>query len=141
MAQTRRWLNSLRRFHVITACGHRLAHRKWKETKLQPGTAGPGNMLGSCLVSLHFLWAILYPQAVQDVSSEMRLGFDDLDFKCSTLYPTLPGLMGIWQKRLDSWARGTSQIKVNPTQVSAHLGHPVSGFSLSGKSVALWVPF
>ena len=31
-----------------TACGHRIAHRKWKETKLHPGTAGPGNMLGCC---------------------------------------------------------------------------------------------
>ena len=28
-----------------TACGHRMAHRKWKETKQQPGTAGPSNML------------------------------------------------------------------------------------------------
>ena len=34
------------------------AHRKWKETKQQPGTAGPGNMLGCCLLSFHFLWAI-----------------------------------------------------------------------------------
>ena len=50
---------------MSTACGHRIAHRKWKESKLQPGTAGPGNMLGCCLVSFHFLWAILCPQAVQ----------------------------------------------------------------------------
>ena len=41
-----------------------MAHRKWKETKQLPGTARPGNMLGSCLVSFHFLWAILCPQAV-----------------------------------------------------------------------------
>ena len=41
-----------------------MAHRKWKEIKQQPGTAGPGNMLGTCLVSFHFLWAILCPQAV-----------------------------------------------------------------------------
>ena len=47
-----------------TACGHRMAHRKWKETKQQPGTAGPDNMLGCCLVSFHFLWAILCWQAV-----------------------------------------------------------------------------
>ena len=33
--------------------------RKWKETKQQPGKAGIGNMLGCCLVALHFLWAIL----------------------------------------------------------------------------------
>ena len=32
-----------------------MMHRKWKETKQQPGTAGPGNILGCCLVSLHFL--------------------------------------------------------------------------------------
>ena len=41
-----------------------MAHRKWKESKqlpsLLPGPAVPG----SCLVSLHFLWAILCPQAV-----------------------------------------------------------------------------
>ena len=36
-----------------------MAHRKWKDTKLLPGTARPGNMLGSCLVSIHFMWAIL----------------------------------------------------------------------------------
>ena len=42
-----------------------MAHRKWKETKLLPGTAGPGNMLGSSLVSFNFLWAILCPQAVE----------------------------------------------------------------------------
>ena len=42
----------------------RMAHRKWKEIKQQPRTAGPGNMLGCCLLSFHFLWAILCPQAV-----------------------------------------------------------------------------
>ena len=35
-----------------------IAHRKLKETKQQPDTAGPGNMHGCCLVSLHFQWAI-----------------------------------------------------------------------------------
>ena len=35
-----------------------MAHRKWKEIKQQPGTAGPGNMLGCCLISFHFLGAI-----------------------------------------------------------------------------------
>ena len=41
-----------------------MAHRIWKESKQQPGTAGPGNMLGSCLVSIHFLWAILSTSTV-----------------------------------------------------------------------------
>ena len=41
-----------------------MADRKWKEINLQPGTAGPGNMLGCCLIYFHFMWAILCPQAV-----------------------------------------------------------------------------
>ena len=36
-----------------TACGHRMAYRKWKETKQQLGTAEPGNMLGCRLISFH----------------------------------------------------------------------------------------
>ena len=28
-----------------------LPHRKWREIHQQPGTAGPGNMLGCCLIS------------------------------------------------------------------------------------------
>ena len=35
-----------------------MAHRKWKEVKQLPGTAVTGNMLGCCLISFHFLWAI-----------------------------------------------------------------------------------
>ena len=41
-----------------------LPHRKWKETKQQPGTAGPGNMLDCCLVSFHFLWVNLSTSTV-----------------------------------------------------------------------------
>ena len=47
-----------------TVCAHRMAHRSWRETKLLPGTAGPGNMLGCCLVSFHFLRAILRPHPI-----------------------------------------------------------------------------
>ena len=47
-----------------TACRHRMAHRKWKETKqlpsLLPGPAVPG----CSLISFLFLWTILCPQAV-----------------------------------------------------------------------------
>ena len=43
-----------------------MAHRIWKETKQEPGTAGPGNMLGCCLVSYHFLRAILSTSTVED---------------------------------------------------------------------------
>ena len=47
-----------------TALVLRMAHMIWKETKQQPDTAGPGNMLGCCLVSFHFLWAILSTSTV-----------------------------------------------------------------------------
>ena len=45
--------DNARAMRSTTACGrgHRIAHRKWKETKLHIGTAGPGNRLGFCLVS------------------------------------------------------------------------------------------
>ena len=33
------------------------------------------------------------------------LGWVDLDFECSAVCPILPGLMGIWQKWLGSYAR------------------------------------
>ena len=51
------WKNGFIFYSVtcVTVCGHRMAHMKWKETKQQPGTARPGNMLGCCLVSSHFL--------------------------------------------------------------------------------------
>ena len=48
-----------------------MAYRKWKETKVHPGTAGPGNRLGCSLVSFHFLFAILCPQAVFIIVSNL----------------------------------------------------------------------
>ena len=47
----------------------RMAQRKWKDTKQEPGTAGQGNMLGCCLISFHFLWAILSTSTVQSFPS------------------------------------------------------------------------
>ena len=49
---------------LSTARGYRIAHRKWEEAKLQPGTERPGNRLGCFLIFSHFLWAILCPQAI-----------------------------------------------------------------------------
>ena len=51
-----------------------MAYRKWKECKQQPGTAGPGNMLGCCLIYFHFLWAIHPIRPVEeDVTCHMSL--------------------------------------------------------------------
>ena len=51
-----------------------MLHRKQKETKQQPGTAGPDNILGCCLVSLRFLCDI---HSVRSYTSDIprRLGF------------------------------------------------------------------
>ena len=55
-----------------------------------------------------------------------NLGWVDLNFDYSTVCLILPGLMGVWQKRLGSWARWwNSQIQVNRTQVCDQMGHPV----------------
>ena len=51
-----------------------LPHRKWKETKLQPGIAGPGNILGCCLISFHFQWAILSTSTVQPADIGLPTG-------------------------------------------------------------------
>ena len=40
-----------------TACRHRMAHRKWEETKQQPSLLPGPAVPGSCLVSFHILWA------------------------------------------------------------------------------------
>ena len=78
-----------------------------------------------CLItSGYFIGNFSYE--IQGVPSELGLGFVDLGFECSFVCPTLLGLMGIWQKRLGSWARlWNTEIKVNPTQVYEHMGRPV----------------
>ena len=48
-----------------------MAHRMWKETKQEPGTAGPDNMPCCCLVSFHFLWAVLSSTTVDDQQREL----------------------------------------------------------------------
>ena len=61
----------------------------------------------------------------------LNLGWVDLKFDYSTVCLILPGLMGVWQNRLGSWARwGNSQIQVNRTQVRDQMGHPVLSLSL-----------
>ena len=46
-----------------------------------------------------------------------NLGCVDFDFGCSTFCLVLPGLMGLWQKWLSSWARWwniSNQSQPNP---------------------------
>ena len=51
---------------------------------------------------------------LQGVPCARRLGFVDLDFECSTVCPTLLGLMGIWQKRLGKMVEQRNQSQSNP---------------------------
>ena len=79
------------------------------------------------LVSDHFRY---YPAGVGTLYRVAHLvanlGWVDLNFDYSTVCLILPGLMGVWQKRLGSWARWwNSQIQVNQTQVRDQMGHPV----------------
>ena len=57
----------------ITACGHRMADRKWKEGKQQPSMLLGSAVPGISLVSFYFLWAILCPQAVLKNYREVAL--------------------------------------------------------------------
>ena len=57
-------LQLLGSFYQSTVPVLRMAHRKWKEAKQPPGRAEPGNMLGCCLNSFHFIWAILSTSTV-----------------------------------------------------------------------------
>ena len=60
---------------ICTVLVIRMAHRIWKETKQHPATAEPGNMLGSCLVSFHFLWTILSTSTVQAKSTVYKFPY------------------------------------------------------------------
>ena len=53
-------------------------------------------------------------KAIQGVPSARGLGRADLNFECSTVCPILPGLMGIWQKRLGKMVEHPNQSQPNP---------------------------
>ena len=52
-----------------------MANRKWKKIKQQPGMLPGPAVPGCCLVSFHFLWAILCPQAVFLLSLPFAMTF------------------------------------------------------------------
>ena len=58
--------------YVCTGWMGWMTHRKWKESEQQPGTAGPGNMFGCCLMSFHFLWAIHPIRPVVIIGASIR---------------------------------------------------------------------
>ena len=50
-----------------TACGHRMAYRKWKESKQQPSMLPDPAVPGCCLLSFHILWGKLSTRTVDNV--------------------------------------------------------------------------
>ena len=111
-----------------------MAHKKWKETKQQQGTAGTGNRLGCCLLPFHFLWAI---RPVQDESG----GRGPVDWVgCSTILPSWPAISAkspsLYAKQ--NWAGiGTPRIPVITTKVQDHQIHTVHtrGCIIRGRQV------
>ena len=71
-----------------------MAYRKWKEAKQLPGTAGPGNMVGCCLISFHFLGAI-HPirPVVKKGTSLLILSGLEIDCLSLNLVSSLPFLV------------------------------------------------
>ena len=57
-------------YALSTACGHKMAHRKWKETKQQPRMLSGPAVPGCCLVSLHIPRDILSTSTVLPASKE-----------------------------------------------------------------------
>ena len=55
-----------------------MSHRKQKDTKQQPGTAGHGNILGCCLVSFSFLCDIDSIHSVLSPHNMFNLQMEDL---------------------------------------------------------------
>ena len=81
-----------------------MAHRKWKETKQQQGTAGPGNILGCCLFSLPFLCDIHSIHSVCVMEMKEVIG---------CILPVLIPLLGKWIMGADSrsrWANGRAHL-------------------------------
>ena len=74
---------------TCTPCGHRMAHRKWKETKLQrsmlPGSAVPGCSLETGRTTQHVTGAPLpnfFGYSVPHPLSLLRLSSTDLGSCC-----------------------------------------------------------
>ena len=76
-----------------------LVFRIWKETKQEPVTVGPGNMLGCCLVSFPILWAIL---STSTVHARLIIISDRNHARLLPLLPTLSN-----QLRERRWICGT----------------------------------
>ena len=61
-----------------TVLVRRMPHRKWRESKQHLSLWTDFALLGSCLVSLHFLWSIQHTNTVDGID----LTKDDYHFRC-----------------------------------------------------------
>ena len=107
-----------------------MPHRKWKETKLQPGTAGPGNMLVWCLV---FLSISCGPSYVRRMYSTRRIN--------TVSILNMKSRLGLSVGR--PWIVGCRQQRPSSSSFPAGTGEkPLSTLALSPLSLcALTPPF
>ena len=77
-----------------------LPNRKVREIQHQPGTAGPGNMLGCCLISFHFLWGKLSTCTVHGNMVTYGLKWEQIELRCTPCH-----LHDIWYTvaQLSNW--------------------------------------
>ena len=69
----------------------------------------------SSALSHAYLTSRSYKQMhLQGVPSARGLGLVDLNCECSTVWPILPGVTGIWQKRLGNMVEHTNHSQLNP---------------------------
>ena len=92
-----------------------MAHRKWKATKQKPSML-PGPAVPSCtLLSFHFLWAILCPQAVVLVT----LSDNHIVVNRGKLSTKEVRKNNIYQVTMEGWTLELGRIETRPCQLSA----------------------
>ena len=101
-----------------------LSYRKWRETKQQPSRNRSGHQISCCLVSLHFLCAILSSRPVY-LSQE----------KCNCWHPIrirsvhCKGKVCIWRKPRSLACCSSSPLFCRPPSLGPSLTHPWSSSS------------
>ena len=112
------------------------------ENKLQPGKAGPGNMLGCSLVLFHFLWALLCPQAVVYPSAMIPILRADFAQPCAEAvgsrieekarlgYRPTASATPPYHRASLAWRNAEFLALKHESRILRHSSNPLSGFSM-----------
>ena len=100
----------------------------WKETKQQPGTAGPGNMLGCCLICFHFLWDI---HPIRPVEDSCNLPFPWCDHLCILTCQSEQTELGVTvSEKISKNLYLSSACKFQNHNVPAHVSQFLTGWEM-----------